>query len=180
MNAASRLMNRILGVLAAILLFGMAVMTTADVVGRDFLGAGVPGSYELTSVLLAALIFVGLPLATERDEHVAVDLIDHVLPRRGVKLLSGLMGLLSTVVLAALAWQLWVRGVRLTEDGAYTNVLRLPLSPVAHLMAATTAVAAVVQAVRACVDLSPSPASGGGGPGWGPVRPEDQRAPPPG
>jgi TRAP-type C4-dicarboxylate transport system permease small subunit len=153
MSTAQRWMNRTLGVLAAVLLFGMAAMTTADVVGRDFLGAGVPGSYELTSVLLAALIFVGLPLATERDEHVAVDLIDHLLPRRGVKVLSGLMGVLSTVVLSVLAWQLWVRGVRLTADGAYTNVLRLPLAPVAYLMAATTAVAAVVQAVRAWVDL---------------------------
>ncbi|HYH20112.1 MAG TPA: TRAP transporter small permease [Azospirillum sp.] len=149
----NRWMNRVLGVLAAILLFGMAAMTTADVVGRDILGVGVPGSYELTSVLLAALIFVGLPLATERDEHVAVDLIDHVLPRRGVKVLGGLMGLLSTVVLAVLAWQLWVRGVRLTADGAYTNVLRLPLAPVAYLMAFTTGIAAVVQAVRAYVDL---------------------------
>ena len=157
MTAASRQlgrwMNRTLGVLAAVLLFGMAAMTTADVVGRDFLGIGVPGSYELTSVLLAALIFVGLPLATERDEHVAVDLIDHVLPRRGVRILSGLMGVLSTVVLAVLAWQLWVRGVRLTADGAYTNVLRLPLAPVAYLMAVTTGIAAVVQAVRASVDL---------------------------
>lgn len=153
MTAASRWMNRALGVLASVLLFGMAAMTTADVVGRDFLGVGVPGSYELTSVLLAALIFAGLPLATERDEHVAVDLIDHVLPRRGVRILSGLMGVLSTVVLAVLAWQLWVRGVRLTADGAYTNVLRLPLAPVAYLMAATTGIAAAVQAVRAWVDL---------------------------
>lgn len=164
MTAAShrmgRWMNRTLGVLASVLLFGMAAMTTADVVGRDFLGIGVPGSYELTSVLLAALIFVGLPLATERDEHVAVDLIDHVLPRRGVKVLSGLMGLLSTVVLAVLAWQLWVRGVRLTADGAYTNVLRLPLAPVAYLMAFTTGIAAVVQAVRAWVDLNPPPPAG--------------------
>ena len=149
----ARLLNRALGVVAALLLFGLAAMTTLDVVGRDFLGAGVPGSYELTSLLLAALIFVGLPLATERDEHVAVDLIDQFLGRRGVRVLSGLMGILSTVVLAVLAWQLAARGIRLGEDGSHTNVLRLPLAPVAWLMAGTTAFAAIVQFARAVVDL---------------------------
>lgn len=155
MTAASptRVMNRVLGVIAAALLFGMAAMTTADVVGRDLLGRGVPGSYELTSMLLAALIFVALPLATERDEHIAVDLVDHVLSPRATAFLGGLVGLLSTVVLAVLAWQMWVRGVRLGEDGGVTNALRLPLAPVAYLMAVTTGIAALVQAARAVAGL---------------------------
>ncbi|WP_431862207.1 TRAP transporter small permease [Azospirillum sp.] len=150
----TRLMTRALGVLAAVLLFGMAAMTTADVLGRDFLGVGVPGSYELTSLLLASLIFVGLPLTTEREEHVAVDLVDMVASRRAVRLLKGLMGVLSAIVLAFLAWQLWVRGIRLGEDGSHTNVLRFPLAPVAYLMAVTTGIAALVQTALAVNDLS--------------------------
>ncbi|HYG90446.1 MAG TPA: TRAP transporter small permease [Azospirillum sp.] len=167
MPSPTRVMNRALGVLAAVLLFGMAVMTTVDVVGRDFFGVGVPGSYELTSLLLAALIFVGLPLATEREEHVAIDLIDYVVRPRGVRVLKGVMGVLSTVVLAFLAWQLWVRGIRLDEDGSRTNVLRLPLAPVAYLMAVTTGVAALVQIGRAVRDLLPPPAPLGEGRGGG-------------
>ncbi len=149
----ARVMNRVLGVLAAVLLFGMAAMTTADVIGRDFLGVGVPGSYELTSLLLAALIFVGLPLTTQREEHVAVDLIDMAAPPRVIRFLKGVMGVLSAAVLAFQAWQLWVRGMRRGQDGSHTNVLRFPLAPVAYLMAATTAVAALVQAGLAVADL---------------------------
>ncbi|HYH39846.1 MAG TPA: TRAP transporter small permease [Azospirillum sp.] len=148
------LLTRSLGVLAAVLLFGMAAMTTADVLGRDFLGVGVPGSYELTSLLLAALIFVGLPLTTEREEHVAVDLVDMVASRRAVRLLKGVMGVLSAVVLAFLAWQLWGRGIRLGQDGSHTNVLRFPLAPVAYLMAVTTGIAALMQMTLAVNDLS--------------------------
>ncbi|WP_169732820.1 TRAP transporter small permease [Azospirillum halopraeferens] len=148
-----RLLSRALGVLAAVLLFGMAVMTTADVAGRALLGYGVPGSYELTSMMLAALIFVGLPLTTERDEHVAVDLADHVLPTRWVRVMAAVAGLLSTVVLAVLAWQLAVRGAGLGEEGAVTNILRLPLAPVAYLAAATTGLSAAVQAARTLAGL---------------------------
>jgi TRAP-type C4-dicarboxylate transport system permease small subunit len=154
MPSPTRIMTRTLGVLAALLLFGMAAMTTADVLGRDFLGVGVPGSYELTSLLLAALIFVGLPLTTEREEHVAVDLVDMAVPVRAVRVLKGVMGVLSAVVLAFLAWQLWVRGIRLGQDGAHTNVLRVPLAPVAYLMAVTTGIAALVQAALAANDLT--------------------------
>ena len=153
MPSPTRLMTRTLGVLAALLLFGMAAMTTADVIGRDFFGVGVPGSYELTSLLLAALIFVGLPLTTQREEHVAVDLIDMVAPRPALRVLKGVMGVLSAVVLGFLAWQLWVRGIRLAQDGAHTNVLRFPLYPVAYLMAVTTGIAALAQAGLAAGDL---------------------------
>ncbi|MGQ9369369.1 TRAP transporter small permease [Azospirillum sp. ST 5-10] len=152
-DRAHRLLSRALGVGAAVLLFAMAAMTTADVLGRDLLGQGVPGSYELTSMMLAALIFVGLPLATERDEHVMVDLIDHVLPPRWVRRLGGLTGLLSAAVLGVLAWQLAVRGASLLDEGGVTNVLRLPLAPVAYLAAVTTALAALVQAARAAALL---------------------------
>lgn len=149
--SAGPAIDRILGILAATLLFGMATMTTADVVGRRFFDLPFPGSYELTSLMLAAVIFVGLPLATERDEHVVVDLLDHLLPAFVIRAMSKTMDLLSAGVLAVLGWQLGVRGVRLIDEGAHTDRLHIPLWPVAFLAAACAVFAAFVLIARVLV-----------------------------
>lgn len=145
-SASVPAIDRVLGIVAAVLLFGMSVMTTADVVGRRFFDLPFPGSYELTSLMLAAVIFVGLPLATERDAHVVVDLLDHFLPAAVIRTLSGVMNLFGAGVLAILAWQLWVRGGQLVADGAHTDRLQVPLAPFAYLAALCTALAAVALA----------------------------------
>src|SRR4029077_1450758 len=69
-----------LGVIAAVLLFGLMVLTCVDVVGRYFLNRPVYGAFEITEMLLAALIFLGLPLVTLRNEHVNVDVLDPITP----------------------------------------------------------------------------------------------------
>ena len=68
------------GVLAAVLLFCLMALTCADVIGRYFLGTPIYGAFEMTEMLLAALIFAGLPLVTLRNDHVTVDLLDPVMP----------------------------------------------------------------------------------------------------
>lgn len=144
-----RLLDRALGLLAAALLSGMALLITADVVGRSLLGLPVPGTYELLSMMLAALVFVALPLATERDEHVVVDVADHVLPRAASAALAAGAALLSAAVLAGLAWAMWEQAMGQVAAGGFTNVLHLPLAPVAFLMAGTCAAAAAVLLVKA-------------------------------
>lgn len=146
---AAGVAGRLLRWASAGLLSGMAVLITADVVGRSLLGTPVPGTYELISMMLAALVFVALPLATERNEHVVVDVVDHLLPRAIVRTMGALSSLLSAAVVAALAWAMWDQGMSQLAAGGFTNVLRLPLAPVAFLMAATCAVSAVILVVKA-------------------------------
>ena len=46
------------------LLFCLMTLTCVDVIGRYFFSMPVTGGFELTEMMLAALIFVGLPLVT--------------------------------------------------------------------------------------------------------------------
>ena len=69
-------LHRILGGLAATLLFLLMLLTLIDVVGRYGFNAPVNGSYEITELLLAAIIFSALPLVSAKDAHITVDLID--------------------------------------------------------------------------------------------------------
>ena len=67
-----------LGTIAAALMFCLMLLTCVDVVGRYFFNKPVTGGFELTEMLLAALIFAGLPLVTLRGDHITVDLFDPV------------------------------------------------------------------------------------------------------
>src|SRR5258708_13499759 len=72
-------LDRALGFSAAILLFCLMMLTTADVVGRYIFNWPLRGAFEITELLLLTLIFAGLPLASRADEHVTLDFIDMLL-----------------------------------------------------------------------------------------------------
>lgn len=146
--APGRIIGRALGLAAAALLGGMVLVITGDVVGRTVFGLPIPGTYELMSMMLAALIFIGLPLATERDEHVVVDLVDHVLPRSTVRGLTLLVSALSAVALAGLAWAMARQGMDQLAAGGTTSQLRLPLAPVAFLMSSASLLSALALLAR--------------------------------
>jgi TRAP-type C4-dicarboxylate transport system permease small subunit len=141
------------GLLVALALAAMAVVTALDVIGRYLLNAPLPGSYELVGLLLAITVFAALPLATLGREHVVVDVLDHLLPPRLVALQRAVTEAAAGAVLAVLAWQLWLRGERLALEHATTNLLAIPLAPVAFLMAAFTALAAAAMVILAGVSL---------------------------
>lgn len=139
MPGVPRLLSVVPEVIAALALAAMAMVTVVDVTGRYLLNAPLPGSYELVGLLLAVTVFAALPLATLRREHVVVDILDHVLPARLIAVQAGATALLAAAALAATAWQLWLRGQRLALDNAATNLLEVPLAPVAFFMAVCTA-----------------------------------------
>ena len=154
-TASSRALHISFGALAALLLLAMTALTTLDVVGRYLFNSPVTGAFELTELMLAALIFAGLPLATERDEHVDVDLLDSFLPPNVLRSNVFFANLISASVLAVLSVQLWSRAEQLVAEGTVTNSLALPLAPVGYLMSVATAVSALLLLTKALTMLWP-------------------------
>ena len=70
-----RLIEMGLGGLVVILLVALIAVTCVDVIGRYFLNTPLTGAFEMTEILLAALVFSALPMTTERRAHVEVDLL---------------------------------------------------------------------------------------------------------
>lgn len=137
-----------LGVGAALLLFSLIMITCMDVVGRYFFSAPLSGAFEITELLLAALVFAALPLTTERKEHIEVDLINMVLSNKSKRYLSIFAGLFSAALLATLAWRLALHALSAAEDGATTNALRIPLAPFGFLAAFSCLVSALMALIR--------------------------------
>lgn len=143
-----RLLERTLGVAAAIILIALVLITCVDVVGRYFLDAPLAGAFELTEVLLVALVFAALPLATERREHVEVDLLAHAFGHNINRLMVAFGGLFTGAVLLTFAWRLLVHSMKAASDGAVTNALQIPLAPFGYLAAGACLVSAIIAVLR--------------------------------
>ena len=133
-----------LGVTSAAVLFLMMAITAVDVTGRYVFNKPLPGGFEMTELLLAALIYCGLPLVSWRREHIVIDTFDTFMSKRVKRGLDILADIVCTVALAGLSWLLFRRAIRVAEYGDTTSVLTLPLAPVAYLMGTMIVVTAAI------------------------------------
>ncbi len=140
-----------LGHVAAALILCLMLLTCVDVVGRYFLNRPVTGGFELTEVLLAALIFAGLPLVTLRGDHITVDLFDPVTPDWLFRIQHALASLIGAACTGCLSWRLWLRAEDLQRAGETTSQLQFRLAWLTYAMAilmALTAMALIVTLLR--------------------------------
>jgi TRAP-type transport system small permease protein len=148
-------LDRALGAAAAILLFSLMALTAADVVGRYVFNWPLRGAFEITELLLLALIFAGLPLASRADEHVTLDFIDMALGDRGRLLLRRLVDLACGLLILGLAWRVWIKAGKIAGYGDTTEVLRLPVSPFVYFMAVMVAVTGIVHLAKVVFPAPP-------------------------
>jgi TRAP-type C4-dicarboxylate transport system permease small subunit len=133
----------VLAYVAAALLFALMLLTCIDVGGRYFFNRPVWGGFELTEMMLAALIFAGLPLVSLRGDHVTVDLFDPVTPDWLFRIQHVAACAVGVVCTGYLAWRLWLRGGNLLAAGETTAQLKITLGYLAFAMAVLMALTAL-------------------------------------
>jgi TRAP-type transport system small permease protein len=132
------------GLLAALALFGIMALTLVDVAGRKMLSHSVPGSLEITELLMVVVIFAALPLVSLKGEHVVFDSLDAWLPRWLQRVQQAVVDLFCLLALWGLAWLMWTKGSQMIEYGDTTSQLKLPLGPFVYLMSVLCAITGVV------------------------------------
>lgn len=109
--------NALLG-LGAIIVGLMAVHVIADVLARYLFNQPLPGTIEIVSLYyMVATIYLPIAYVQSRRQHIAVYQFTEWLPERGRLIIDGLVGILSTVVVALLAWRGVIEAMRATEIG---------------------------------------------------------------
>ena len=151
-------LDRALGFSAAVLLFCLMMLTTADVIGRYVFNWPIRGAFELTELLLLTLIFAGLPLASRAGEHVTLDFVDMLLGPRGRSFLQRAVDFACGVIILGLAWRVWIKAGTIAGYGDTTDVLRLPVAPFVYFMTTMVAVTGVVHLAK--VIFPPPPRTG--------------------
>lgn len=148
----ARVIDRILGVGPAAILFAMMVLTFVNVVLRYGFRQPISGALELMSYMMGLLVFLSLPLVTARSEHVRISLLDGIVPMwlRQIRLV--LFNLVMAGICYIVGWRLWLFGDRLARWGESTQMYGLPLYSLSYIMAVCTyacMVLFVLTAVRA-------------------------------
>lgn len=144
-----RLLEALCGVIAATALFAIMVLTLVDVSGRKLISTSLPGSLELTELLMVVVIFAGLPLVSLRGEHVVFDSLDPLL-ERSIRRAQGLVvDLIVTALLAGVAWLMWSKAGQMAGFGDTTAQLQIPQSPFVYLMSGLLGVTALVHLLLA-------------------------------
>lgn len=141
-----RVLRTLCGLLAALALFAIMALTLVDVSGRKLLESSVPGSLELTELLMVAVIFAGLPLVSLHGEHIVFDSLDRLLPAAVRRVQQALVDLLCVALLLGLAWVMWGKAGQMVEFGDRSSQLMIPLGPFVYAMAALIALTALVHA----------------------------------
>jgi TRAP-type transport system small permease protein len=158
----NKLLNTLCGALAASALFAIMLLTLVDVTGRKLLSTSVPGSLEVTELLLVVVIFAGLPLVSLRGEHVVFDSLDPLLPPWLRRVQQALVDLLCAAALAGLAWLMWAKGGQLGEYGETTAQLKMGLAPFVRVMSVLCGATALVHLLLVVRPASHRQAGGAG------------------
>lgn len=147
MSRAVGSISRSLVALSAFLLFGMMVLTVADVAGRYFLARPVPGSVEIIQTALALAVAATLPVVTIRGGHISLSLLEGRMARPLDRLRRALVAALSAVTFAGLAWLLWGHAREAREFEDVIGYLEIPTAPMIYafsIMAGLAAIAFVI------------------------------------
>jgi TRAP-type C4-dicarboxylate transport system permease small subunit len=140
----NKLLDLLCGLLSGIALFAIMALTFLDVLGRKLVSNSIPGSLELTELLMVVVIFGALPLVSRRGEHVEFDSLDPYLPLWVRRAQWVLVQLLCAAVLLALAWLMWRTGTQFAQNGETTAQLQILKAPFIYGMAVLCGVTGVV------------------------------------
>lgn len=99
MDRAFELAARFFGLAAAVFLIAMMMISVADVSLRAAFDVPIFGTFDLVELFLVASVFLAIPATFLREEHIVVDVIDHVAPAR---LIAGLRWTGTVLTLAFL------------------------------------------------------------------------------
>jgi TRAP-type transport system small permease protein len=157
--------TRRLALLSGWLLLAVAVITASDALLRDFLGRPLPGTFEATELVLAAIIFFGLPYTSLTDGHVSVDFLTGRLGPRTQYAIIAVNALLCAGLFGVITLQMTALAAEFLATQRTTITMRIPIFPCivsVTVTAGLAALACIVQAAGAAlrawrIDLPPLP-----------------------
>lgn len=114
---------------AGLALTVMLVLQVANIIGRKFFEYPILGTVELTRMLLAVVVFLGLAHSEDLGDHITIDLIYVRLGPRMRTAFNVFANLLSVGVIGLMAYQLFDYSSFTRGTGEETGILEWPIWP---------------------------------------------------
>ncbi|MEN2769063.1 TRAP transporter small permease [Ornithinibacillus xuwenensis] len=132
LEKSERVLNRIVDIqqlIANVFLLVIMTIITLDVLGRNLLNQPVKGSYEMTELGAALVVFFALAITHRKGDHITIDFLLDRFSEKTKYRLNGLIELVISVVLFFMARHIFENGLRMMERNSTTTDLMLPVHP---------------------------------------------------
>ena len=113
--------------LAGLLLLASA--TVLDVLMRWLFNSPIVGLNDTQHLFTALVIAASFPLCINKDGNITIRFIGNLFGEKVRAVLDAFGNLVTAVIFALMAWQLWLYTDQLAQDGETTWVLNWPVSP---------------------------------------------------
>ena len=146
--------TRRLALLGGWLLLAVAIVTAIDALLRDFLGRPLSGTFEATELVLAAIIFFGLPYTSLTDGHVSVDFLTGRFSQRTQQAIIAVNAVICAGLIGVITLQMTSLAAEFLATSRTTITMRIPIFPCLALVivaASLTALGFLAQAVGAAL-----------------------------
>lgn len=130
------------------ILSGLALMTVASIIGRNFMGAAIDGDYELVEFGLGIAVFLFLPECYRQRGHVVVDIFTMRAPLVVQHWLERTSDLLFFALSVLFAWRLYLGSVDAFDYMEQSMILELPLGVVFVVGVACSVLVALLSVER--------------------------------
>lgn len=111
-----------------VLLF-MMFLVVGNVLSRFFFRNPIPGTFELTRISLAIVVFTSLGYGQLKKVYIQITFFFSRFPVLVQKVLQVFNYLLTLVLFSLVFWQMLKYAERMSAAGEFTSVLRLPVHP---------------------------------------------------
>ncbi|KAA9030602.1 TRAP transporter small permease [Niallia endozanthoxylica] len=119
--------NNIMHKISSVILFLLMFLTTADVLGRYFFNSPITGTYELTGLALALMIFFSLGSGQLSKDHIEIDFLTNMMSEKAQAALYALASFILFILMTLTTWQLFLYSMRTMQGGELSGDLGLPL-----------------------------------------------------
>ncbi len=123
-----------LKVVGAVFLFGMAILTCLDVIGRLFKHP-IFGSVELVSFMGVIAIACSLPFTHAEEGHIGVELIVRKYSRKTRNIIKLCTESLSLTLFVLVTWKMFEYSIKIMASGELSMNLQLPEYTIIFLLA---------------------------------------------
>ena len=116
--------------IAAGFILVLMFLTTTDVVGRYVFNAPIVGAYEVSQIMLVAIVYLGLAYVQRMKGHVKVDAFTSWAPQRVQWALDAFGYLVAALVVALMTWRSGVEAWQaLVTQDHIQGLFRIPFWP---------------------------------------------------
>ncbi len=113
----------------------MMLLTTCDVIGRNFLKAPIIGSFELTEFMLVVVVLLAIPYTQQVEGNARITLFVFRLSPRRQLIVDSIMTLLSLTFFLIISWGALKETLHSYHAGGVSDILRIPKWPFKFLVA---------------------------------------------